>query len=590
MERFSGVPAAQVLGHRAFERFPHLVEIGVDRLFFCALAGETTVVENYEVVADGVKRFYDRHYAPLRDADGTVIGGVGVVRDVTARRIAEEALREREALFRSVVENASEAIGIVDLEGRCIYANPGLERILGYGKGELIGASVLAQAHPDDRARAAEGLVRVVSEVGGAVAIEARWRHKDGSWRLLDGRSTSFFDRDRALRVVLHARDVTEQRVAQKMEAIGRVAGGVAHDFNNLPTVVLSCTDLLSRQLGAGPSGAYVAEIAAAAERGAALIRQLLTFSTTLPVKARAVDLNAVVVEAQRLLTRLLGEQIVLSSNLDPHAGDALGDPGQIEQVILNLVLNARDAIGGGDGRIHISTGRAGEGEGDAAPGAPEPDACVALRVEDNGVGMSDEVKAHLFEPFFTTKPRGQGTGLGLATVYGIVQRTGGRVKVRSAPGEGTTIEVLFPRAAVVEESPALPVAPAVRARGEERILLVEDEAPLRRVIREVLEESGYEVLEAADGNEAMRTITQLMDDGRAVDLVLSDVAMPGPSGRELAAGVRARWPEARVLLMSGYDEDAPKDGAEPILGKPFTAVALARRVREVLGGSAGDS
>jgi two-component system, cell cycle sensor histidine kinase and response regulator CckA len=592
MERFSGVPAAQVLGQRAFDRFPHLVEVGVDRLFFCALAGETTVVENYEVVTDGVKRFFDRHYAPLRDVEGSVIGGVGVVRDVTARRAAEEALRERDALFRSVVENASEAIGILDAQGSCIYANPALERILGYEKGELVGFGALTQAHPDDHARAAEGLARVVSDVGAAVAIEARWQHKDGSWRLLDGRATSFLerggapgDRNRALRVVLHARDVTEQRVAQKMEAIGRVAGGVAHDFNNLLTVVLSCTDLLSRQIGAGPSGAYVAEIANAAERGAALIRQLLTFSTTLPVKARAVDLNAVVVEAQGLLGRLIGEQIVLTSDLDPEAGHALGDPGQIEQVILNLVLNARDAIGGRAGRIALSTRGAGDGDGDGA-GAPGDDPYVMLRVEDDGVGMSDEVKAHLFEPFFTTKPRGQGTGLGLATVYGIVQRTGGRVSVRSAPGEGTTIEVLLPRGRAIDEPPAPSARPAVRARGEERILLVEDEAPLRRVIREVLEESGYEVVEAADGTEAMRTITELVDDGRGVDLVLSDVAMPGTSGRELAAGVRARWPSARVLLMSGYDEHAAKEGAEPVLGKPFTAVALARRVREVLGGS----
>ena len=583
MERFSGVPAAQVLGQRAFERFPHLVEIGVDRLFFRALAGETTVVENYVVVQDGERRFYDRHYSPLWDGAGNVIGGVGVVRDVTARRLAEEALREREELFRSVVENASDAIAIVDREGRCTYANPALARLLGVERGALLGQSVLGFAHPDDLARAGEGLLQVVSEVGTSVAIEARWRRNDGSWRALDGRARAFVDRDGALRVVLHARDVTEARMAQKMEAIGRLAGGVAHDFNNLLTVILSCTDLLARARRAGGDGGdgYVAEIASAAERGAALTRQLLTFSSLQPVQARAMDLNAVVVEAQGMLKRLISEHITLKTELDPAARYVRADPGQIEQVILNLVLNARDAIGEREGTIRVATA-AGGADG-AGEGAGKGERYVALRVEDDGVGMTDDVKAHLFEPFFSTKPRGKGTGLGLATVYGIVQQTSGRVSVRSVPGEGTAFEVLLPATDEVPAPRMVSSHPAGRPRGEETVLLVEDETPLRRVIREVLTESGYAVVEASDGHEAARTIARLAEEGEPIDLVLSDMVMPGPSGRQLAATVRARWPQARVLLMSGYDEDAARDGAEPILGKPFTAAALTRRVREVL-------
>jgi two-component system cell cycle sensor histidine kinase/response regulator CckA len=579
MERFTGMAASRVLGRNAFECFPHLVPIGVDRLFFSALAGETTVVENYETVGDQGKRFYDRHYAPLFDGSGNVIGGVGVVRDVTARRLAEEALREREELFRSVVENATDAIGIVDREGRGVYANPAMEQILGYGKGGLAGKSVLEHAHPDDVARATEGLLRVVSDVGSSVAIDARWRHTDGTWRTLDGRASAFVDREGAVRVVFHARDVTAVRVAQKMEAIGRLAGGVAHDFNNLLTIILSCTDLLARRAatsGESSSSAYVAEIAGAAERGAALTRQLLTFSSMQPVQARPMDLNAVVVEAQAMLERLIGEHIALSAELDPDAGCVRADPGQIEQVILNLVLNARDAIGARGGRIRLST-KVAEVRG-------EDTRYAAIQVEDDGAGMSDHVKAHLFEPFFTTKPRGQGTGLGLATVYGIVQQTSGRLTVRSAPGVGTTIEVLLP-ATDSAPPPRLASSPAREdSRGEETILLVEDEAPLRRVIRDVLTESGYEVVEAADGHEATRTIAQLADEGRGVDLVLSDVVMPGPSGRQLAAAVREKWPGARVLLMSGYDDDATRDCTEQILGKPFTAAALARRVRDVLG------
>ena len=268
MERYSGVSAAEVLGRCAFDVFPHLVRIGVDRLFHRALAGETTVVENYEVESDGKRRYFDRHYAPLHDRTGVIVGGVGVVREVTSRRLAEEALRERDELFRAVVENASDAVAIVDLQGLAVYANPALEKTLGYGHGELVGQDVLAFAHPDDLAPRRGGLQRVVGEIGTTVAVEARWLHKDGGWRTFDGHSRSFLDRDGGLRVVFHARDVTEAKLAraelarqdealreaqerlrasQKMEAIGRLAGGVAHDFNNLLTVILSCTDLIAR-------------------------------------------------------------------------------------------------------------------------------------------------------------------------------------------------------------------------------------------------------------------------------------------------------------------------------------------------------
>ncbi len=261
-------------------------------------------------------------------------------------------------------------------------------------------------------------------------------------------------------------------------------------------------------------------------------------------------DLNAVVAEAQGMLERLIGEHIVLSAELDPDAGYVRADPGQVEQIVLNLVLNARDAIGARGGRIVVST------KGSVARDA-EKAYCV-LQVEDDGPGMSDEVKSHLFEPFFTTKPRGQGTGLGLATVYGIVQQASGQVSVRSTEGKGTTIEVRLPASSGVASLPrASSLREEERARGEETILLVEDEAPLRRVIREVLSDSGYEVVEAADGFEAMSAIARLAEDGRPIDLVLSDMVMPGPGGRQLAAAVREKWPEARVLLMSGYDEDA---------------------------------
>ena len=440
MERFTGVPALKAIGAHAFTLFPHLVEVGVDRLFSNALAGETTVVENYVVVGPGgSKRYFDRHYAPLRDRSGAVVGGVGVVRDVTDRRIAELALREREELFRSVVENATDAIAIIDASGRPLYANPALLRILDVTWDDLRDSNVIAFAHPDDLVAVGHNIQRMLAEVGTTTHIEARWRRRDGSWCTLDGSSRSFLDREGQPSMVLHARDVTDAkkaraeveraeealresherlRASQKMEAIGRLAGGVAHDFNNLLSVVLSCAEILVRDAPAGsPSHEHLAEITRASERGAALTRQLLTFSRRQPSQTRVVDLNRIVLDLQTMLRRLIGEHITLRTSLGERV-HVRADPGQLEQVILNLVLNARDALDDRGGTILIATGESIVRE---PRDSMRPGRYAALRVDDDGAGMTDDVKAHLFEPFFTTKPRGKGTGLGLATVYGIV-------------------------------------------------------------------------------------------------------------------------------------------------------------------------
>jgi nitrogen-specific signal transduction histidine kinase len=379
----------------------------------------------------------------------------------------------------------------------------------------------------------------------------------------------------------------SEERLsaAQKMEAIGRLAGGVAHDFNNLLTVLLNCTELLARGMPAqAPVRPYVAEIQAAIERGAALTQQLLAFSRKQPVQLRVFDLNATVQGVQTMLRRLIGEHIDLVTRLHDGALRVRADRGQIEHVLLNLVVNSRDALGDRGGCITVTTGTctvdAGGGASDLPPGR-----YASLAVRDDGSGMTDEVKSHVFEPFFTTKPRGKGTGLGLATVYGIVKQSGGHVSVRSAPGTGTELEAFLPLVddPVTESIPA--PRPPARPRGNETIVVVEDEPMLRRIVCEILAGSGYRIHPAENPDEALGVCADLAARGGSIDLLLSDVVMPGMGGRELAAQVRRRYPRVRVLLMSGYDESGGTEGGDPIIGKPFTAIALATRVREVLDG-----
>jgi signal transduction histidine kinase/CheY-like chemotaxis protein len=373
-------------------------------------------------------------------------------------------------------------------------------------------------------------------------------------------------------------------RAAQKMEAIGRLAGGVAHDFNNLLTVLLNCADLLSRTVATGsPAATYLAEIRGAVERGASLTQQLLAFSRKQPTQLRVLELNAVVHEVQTMLARLIGEHIQLITELDLRAGRVRADRGQIEQVLVNLVVNARDSLGERGGRIVVAT--QSREVIDPADGLP-PGTYAALIVKDDGAGMTEEVRAHVFEPFFTTKARGQGTGLGLATVYGIAKQSRGHVSVRSAPGAGAEFEVLLPAVRDEPSESVPPPRPGARPRGQETVLLVEDEPSLRRIVVEVLVDSGYRVRAAANAEEALRICDDAVSRNDPLDLLLSDVVMPGMGGRELAARVRSRCPRARVLLMSGYDEHPGLGQNEPMIGKPFTAAALERRLREVLDGT----
>jgi signal transduction histidine kinase/CheY-like chemotaxis protein len=388
-----------------------------------------------------------------------------------------------------------------------------------------------------------------------------------------------------------------QYRQAQKMEAVGRLAAGIAHDFNNLLTVIRGYTELLLSGTRHGdPAKARLEEIHRAGERATALTRQLLAFSRKQMAAPVVLDLNALVDNLTRMLRRLIGEDVELTTVPARDLHPVSADPGQLEQVVMNLAVNARDAMPTG-GKLTIETANitfepfapdgppAGSARRDHRPEVP-PGPYAMLAVSDTGVGMSPEVRARLFEPFFTTKQEGQGTGLGLAMTYAIVKQSGGFVYAYSEPGRGSTFKVYLPRAqGPTKEAPAAP--PAVLPRGTETVLLAEDEAEVRRVARVALEMRGYRVLEAATGGQALRLAEQA---GRPVQLLLTDVIMPGMSGRELAEVLRQRDPGLKVLFVSGYANEAIVrhgllTGSVHFLQKPFTPVSLARKVREVLDG-----
>jgi nitrogen-specific signal transduction histidine kinase/ActR/RegA family two-component response regulator len=375
-------------------------------------------------------------------------------------------------------------------------------------------------------------------------------------------------------------------RQVQKIEAMGRLAAGVAHDFNNILTVITGHSELLLRQLDADdPRRKNAEQIEKAAYRAAALTRQLLTFSRKQVIEPRVLKLNAVILNLEKMLRRLIGEDIEFRTLLDSAAGHIKADPGQIEQVIMNLAVNARDAMPNG-GKLTVTTANTTL---DKKHLNNFSDMCagdyVMIAIEDTGTGMSEEVKAHLFEPFFTTKPPGKGTGLGLATCFGIVKQNTGHINVHSELGRGTTFKIYFPQVQSALEAPRVRIMPTEVAGGNETVLLVEDEPVVRELAAATLREKGYTVVEAVNGEEGLRMARQ--HDGK-IDLVLTDVVMPVMGGKEMADALSTSHPDTKILFTSGYTEDAMGHHGvlRPgilFLQKPYMTTALSRKVREVL-------
>jgi len=529
-----------------------------------------------------------------------ISGALAFSQSQADKHAAESALRMSERRFRALVEESWDAVALFGSDGSILYGSPATTRLLGYDLSEFVGRNAMELIHPDDRAAVLVSLQEAMVAPRARVQVAARVRHKNGGWRYLEGVFTNLLDDPSVAAIVNNYRDVTDRRIleeqvmlSKKMEAIGRLAGGVAHDFNNILTAIGGYTDLLLADLPPDDHRRHdVEEIYQAAQRAAGLTQQLLAFSRRQVLQPKVIDLNALVPEIEKMLRRLIGEDILFATVLHPHLGNVRADPGQIEQVIVNLAVNARDAMPDG-GRLTIET-RNVELDAEYAVDHPtvKPGRYVMLAVTDSGVGMDEETKSRIFEPFFTTKVRGKGTGLGLATVYGIVQQTGGHIWPYSEPGRGTTMRVYLPRVdapadAIEHPSDAAPDT----LRGNETILVVEDEAPVRAVTRQLLERNGYTVLEAPDGAAALALVDGAAG-SRHIDLLLTDVIMPGMSGRELADKLKARRPNVRVLFMSGYTDDAVvRHGMlEPglaYLEKPFRPPMLLKKVRGVLQSTA---
>ena len=519
---------------------------------------------------------------PVFAEAGHLVALEGIARDITERKRAEEEL----ARLAAIVASSNDAIVANDPSATIVTWNPAAERIYGYTAEEAIGAP-LAMIFPgelgEERIRNGETIE----------SLETQRKTKSGE--LVDVELTIFPVRDASGEVVGAAafhRDITERkheererasleaqlRHAQKMEAVGRLAGGIAHDFNNLLMVLMGSTELILGQLAQDdPLRPSVDEIRQAGERAASLTRQLLAFSRQQRLHKSPVDLNEVVSGIEEMLRRLIGEDIELTTRLEPQVGNVWADAGQIEQVLMNLAVNARDAIT----TANIDVDRTYvQPDGATMP----PGSYVLLAVSDTGVGMDEETRAQVFEPFFTTKPVGKGTGLGLATVYGIVKQSEGYVWVESARGIGTQLLVYLPRTDAEAAARARSGGGNNTRRGQETILLVEDEDAVRTLVQRVLEAAGYHVLTAADGLEAL----ELAEQAAELDLVLTDMVLPGMDGIEIARRLRSLQPSVRTLFMSGYSDRLSSLQADwgknvAFLEKPFDSETLRTSVRDVL-------
>jgi PAS domain S-box-containing protein len=545
-------------------------------------------------------RYFETTIYGIRDQENKVQYLAGTFQDVTDRRNAADALRDSERRLKRLLENSGDLIAVMDARGRQWSLRGPLMSMLGYEPAELEGTRAFELLHPDDIPESRRIFTEVVAHPGVPYRAEYRHRHKQGGWVEMEAIGTNWLHDPIVKGIVVNLRRITERKQlerernrlqeqlqqAAKMEAVGRLAGGVAHDFNNLITVISGNVELSLEELNENdPLVQNLKEVGVAAESAASLTRQLLAFSRRQLLEPKIVNLNDLITSLRNMIGRLLGEDVELELRLDDSIGTVRIDPGQFDQVIVNLAVNARDAMPKG-GKLTIET-RNVELDGDYCRIHREidPGAFVSLIVTDNGEGMPPEVTRHIFEPFFSTKPHGKGTGLGLSVTFGAVKQAGGTIETYSELGLGTTFKIYLPRL----DSPAQKLytqkVSVDSLRGTETILVVEDNDHVRGVTTTMLQRLGYRLLVASSGKNALALI---QTEQPKIDLLLTDLVMPDMSGREVADRLRALFPNVGILYCSGYTEDSlVRHGLFTenlqFIGKPFTIRQLGMKIRQVL-------
>jgi PAS domain S-box-containing protein len=526
---------------------------------------------------------------PLRSSAGWIIGAYKIARDITETKLAQKALSQEIEERQRIFETSQDLILVTDTAGNFVQVSPSAFAILGYRPDEMIGHSAVEFIHPDDLDPTRQEM-RAARRGQQMRSFEARYPHKDGHTVVLNWMGTWS---EPARRHFFIGRDVTEQRAAetqlrqaQKMDAIGQLTGGVAHDFNNVLTVITGTIGILEEAVADRPDLVSIAKlIDDAAERGAQLTKHLLAFARKQPLQPREIDVNALVLEAAKLLHPTLGEQVEISPNLAEDAWSALVDPNQLTSAVLNLALNARDAMPQG-GKLTLETRNVYLDEGYASINSDITIGnYVMIAVSDTGSGISPDILERVFDPFFTTKEVGKGTGLGLSMVFGFVKQSGGHVKIYSEVGHGTSVKLYLPRSSGTQDTASDNRAALQIEGGQEIVLVVEDDALVRKYVMTQIASLGYVTLEAANAAEALKVI----DDGAAVDLLFTDVIMPGGmNGRQLADEAARRRPQIRTLFTSGYTENAIMhhgrlDPDVLLLAKPYRKPELARMIRTAL-------
>jgi PAS domain S-box-containing protein len=553
-----------------------------------------TVTHAYTIYAREVGWFSDEQVGLLTELASDMSFALGVLAGERQRREAEEQLVASENRFRSLIENSSDLVTITDAAGKILYVSPSVKRLLGFEPQERLGGWILDNVHPEDADRLRE-VLDTLAPGGKSSAITYRLFDRFGGWRVVESVGWNMLGIPGVAGIVIHSRDVTERqtlegalRQAQKMEAVGQLASGIAHDFNNLLSVIMANTDLISATLPAHLANGReeMQDVQNAAQRGKAMVRQLMSLSRVGELELRPTDLGVLAGRVAKMLRRILPSSVRVEAAVESGLPAVLADRGSVEQILLNLATNARDAMPEG-GQLRVAVGCDGGVEQEDGGTGDR----VTVAVTDTGTGMDDETLRHVFDPFFTTKPPGVGTGLGMAMVYGLMKQHGGSVEVSSRPGEGTTVRLSFPvTAAAAAEAPEPEESHEhVAHRGTETVLVVEDDDALRRTAQRILQRHGYRVLVAEDGEVALKA---LRERGASVDLVFTDLTMPKMGGAALYREAGRASQGLRFLIASGYSaSDAPDSRGLPtglpFIKKPWTLVELLEGVRRALDGPA---